>query len=321
MILLSKLLNHNNNDNKVTIDNTSVLPLLLKRISKRKQVLSNRINIIDIHENSIDNNASITILQELLNCINKKEKCVLICLLNSSSSVQLRKLDNNNKISIDTTSCHGDDRSDDDEISLTINLPSRNEDHCNQTVCNVSSNVQDVDNDNICTVSVLILVPRLSNRYDCSNENSSSSYNDNNVHNIRTSKHKEYSSSARRTNDNNNSNSNDSDNNNEKCIDCNDDGMNITKNKNKKNINNTTITSLDDNSNINTAQPRLFMGSVCTRLFCLVLEMESLIVLATCIIVGFKYDTILKGLFVFNCSILLYWIFTIDGEYHTGISN
>ena len=113
--------------------------------------------------------------------------------------------------------------------------------------------------------------------------------------------------------DNGNSNSNDSDNNIKMCIDCNDDIMKNMKNKNKININNTTITSSDDNSDINTAQPRLFMASVGTQLSCLVLKMESLIVLATCII-RYKYDTILEALFVFHCSIL-YRIFTIDGEY------
>ena len=45
------------------------------------------------------------------------------------------------------------------------------------------------------------------------------------------------------------SNSNDIDNNNKKCIDCNDDDMNITKNNIRKGINNTTmIASSDDNS-------------------------------------------------------------------------
>ena len=82
-------------------------------------------------------------------------------------------------------------------------------------------------------------------------------------------------------------------------------------NNSNKNINNTAITSSDDND-INTAQPRLFMGSVGTRLCCLVHGMDSLIVIATCIF-GYKYDNILEALFIFHCSIL-YWIFTIDGE-------
>ena len=56
-----------------------------------------------------------------------------------------------------------------------------------------------------------------------------------------------------------------------------------------------------------------FMGSVCTQLFCLLPITESYTVLTTCIN-GYKYDTILKALFVFIC-LILYWIFTIDGEY------
>ena len=100
LILLSKLLlnRNNNNDNGVVIDNTSVLPLLLKRIRKRRKAALNRISIINIHEDSIDDSDSVTILQGLLNCILKEEKFVLIRLLNSSSSNQLQKLDNNDNV-------------------------------------------------------------------------------------------------------------------------------------------------------------------------------------------------------------------------------
>ena len=100
--------------------------------------------------------------------------------------------------------------------------------------------------------------------------------------------------------------------NNEKCIDCNDNAMNIIKYSIRKDINNTTIESSVDNSN-DTSQIRWFMGSVCTPLICLIVAMEISAVLTTCIL-GYKYDIILKALFVFNYSIL-YWIFTIDGEY------
>ena len=112
--------------------------------------------------------------------------------------------------------------------------------------------------------------------------------------------------------DTGNSNRNNSNNNNEKCIDYNDEGMNIIKNSIRKGINNTKITLLDDNSN-DTFQIRLFMGNVFAPLFCLIIAMRSSTVLTTCIL-SYKYDNILKALFVFNCSILyLYWIFTIDG--------
>ena len=64
----------------------------------------------------------------------------------------------------------------------------------------------------------------------------------------------------------------------------------------------------DDNNNNG-----LFMGSVWTPLFCLIITMRSSTELTTCTL-GNKYDIILKALFVFYCSIL-YWIFAIDGEY------
>ena len=93
---------------------------------------------------------------------------------------------------------------------------------------------------------------------------------------------------------------------------CNDDGMNINNTNNKNNINN-TMTKLSDNNSIGTSKLGLFMGSVCTQLFCLLTTMRRDIVLATSI-QEYAYDIILKALFVFNCSIL-FWIVTIDGEY------
>ena len=70
--------------------------------------------------------------------------------------------------------------------------------------------------------------------------------------------------------------------------------------------------SNNDNS-IGVSQLCLFMGSVCTLLFLVLIAMRYFTTLATCI-QEYAYDIILKALFVFNCSIL-YWIFTIDGEY------
>ena len=180
-------------------------------------------------------------------------------LLNPSSLIRLRNLDNDNKIGIGTSS-NGNDRSNDEIILIILsNLSSRNDGNCNRTVCNVRSvgNGNGSDKTNVYENEMITATTLTTNS-------------------------------------------------------CNDDGMNIMKNKNRKNSNNTTITSSDDNS-IDTSQPRLFMGSVDTRLFCLVPGMESLIVLATCIF-GYKCDTILEALFIFHCSIL-YWIFTIDGEY------
>ena len=110
------------------------------------------------------------------------------------------------------------------------------------------------------------------------------------------------------------SNSNDIDNNNKKCIDCNDDDMNITKNNIRKGINNTTMIASSDDNSIDTSKLGRFMGSVCTQLFCLPLDIESYTVLTTCINGYNKYDTILKALFKFIC-LILYCIFTIDGEY------
>ena len=72
-------------------------------------------------------------------------------------------------------------------------------------------------------------------------------------------------------------------------------------------------TSIHGDSNIDTPRLGLFMGSVCTQLFCLPLVIESYTAVLTTYINGYKYDTILKALFVFICSIL-YCIFTIDGE-------
>ena len=181
-------------------------------------------------------------------------------LLNPSSLIRLRNLDNDNKISIGTSS-NGNDRSNDEIILIILsNLSSRNDGNCNRTVCNVRSvgNGNGSDKTNVYE-NEMITATTLT------------------------------------------------------TTNCINNGMNIIKNKNRKNNNNTTITSSDDNSDINTAQPRLFMASVGTQLSCLVLKMESLIVLATCII-RYKYDTILEALFVFHCSIL-YRIFTIDGEY------
>ena len=66
----------------------------------------------------------------------------------------------------------------------------------------------------------MILLSKASNRIDCSNENSSS-YNDNNVHNISTSKPGEYSSSSKLNNGNSNGNNHVSNllNHNEDCDD------------------------------------------------------------------------------------------------------
>ena len=73
-------------------------------------------------------------------------------------------------------------------------------------------------------------------------------------------------------------------------------------------------TSIHSDNNIDTPRLGLFMESVCTQLFYLPLVIESYTAVLTTYINGYKYDTILKALFVFICSIL-YCIFTIDGEY------
>ena len=77
--------------------------------------------------------------------------------------------------------------------------------------------------------------------------------------------------------------------------------------------NNVSNNASSGDESIDTFRLGLFMGSVCTQLFCLVLVIKSHSVIAKCI-QECDYDIILKALCVFICSIL-YWIFTIDGEY------
>ena len=73
--------------------------------------------------------------------------------------------------------------------------------------------------------------------------------------------------------------------------------------------------NIKDNGDASKLMNSSFMESVYAQLLWLLLAMRSYTVLATCIL-QYKYDIILKALFVFNC-LILYWISTIVGEYQS----
>ena len=252
------------------------------------------INAINLHENSINDNASIPIVQVLLNCINRKENnsidgsisnntSVLILLSKSVTHVWTRSLVNFVLILVST-------RTDEDRIwplssESTIDDSIIRDNIGNSILIQYKLGGRDEANYDI-NVHVLILRVLLKCFHITHDRNVYDVY-------VRMIIKSNYVYSQNESDINNN---------------------NISTNHMYDYENETiTATTLTTTKCDDISQLRLFMGCVYTELFCLVCVMRRDIVLATCL-QQYAYDIILKALFVFNCSIL-YWIFTIDGEY------
>ena len=273
-------ISHNNNNiHSCTVHNTSIVNET-KGSSKTGE--SSLINNNDRNDNRKRNDCILFLSTEYIKCVdddsidkkndydNKKHIITTTTLTTYSDNYVCHDIDINNKKKATLGGNSNDDRSDRNEnnISTIESIVSK---LLNYSICN----------DNNSTVTIIIdngtfIFPSPS-RLMCNNNNT----NTNNKYDYEN----ETITATMLTTTN-----------------CNDDNMNIIKDNKKQHINNTMITSSDNNS-IDTSQLRLFMGSVYTQLFCLVCVMRHDIVLATCT-QEYAYDIILKALFVFNCSIL-----------------